>query len=178
MFSRKILAVAAAATLVVGLWACQKKTEEQPAPKSGAGGGIAWMGYTDGMNKAKAEHKPVMVDFYTSWCKYCKMLDETTYQDPGVIDAVNKGFVAIKVNAEGTDKVMDNGAEITEKDLAAKYNVTGYPTIWFFDADGKPIAPLPGYRDASEFTPVLSYITSGSYAKGIDYGAYLKTLKK
>ena len=178
MFSKKILALTAAAALVAGLWACQKKTEEQPVPKSGAGAGITWMGYTDGMKKAKDEHKPVMVDFYTSWCKYCKLLDETTYQDAGVVDAVNKGFVAIKVDAEGTGKVVDNGAELTEKDLAAKYKVTGYPTIWFFDSEGKPIAPLPGYRDAAEFSPVLSYITSGAYAKGVEYGEYLKTLKK
>ena len=120
MFSKKILALTAAAALVAGLRACQKKTEEQPVPKSGAGAGITWMGYTDGMKKAKDEHKPVMVDFYTSWCKYCKLLDETTYQDAGVVDAVNKGFVAIKVDAEGTGKVVDNGAELTEKDLAAK----------------------------------------------------------
>src|SRR5512143_3108324 len=176
MLSRKILVVTVAAVLAMSVWACQKKTEEQPVPKSGAG--IAWMGYTEGMKKAKAEHKPVMVDFYTTWCKYCKMLDETTYTDPGVISAVNSGFVAIKVNAEGTDQVVDEGATMTEKDLAAKFKVTGYPTIWFFDPDGKQIAPLPGYRDAAEFTPILSYITSGSYAKGIEYGEYLKTLKK
>jgi thioredoxin-related protein len=51
------------------------------------------------------------------------------------------------------------------------------PTIWFFDANGKQIAPLPGYSPPEDFKPVLTFITSGSYAKGIQFADYLKTLK-
>lgn len=169
--------LAAAVIFSLSTAACQK-TAENKANTAAPGTGINWMGYTEGMQKAKQDGKPVMVDFYTTWCKYCVMLEETTYKDPAVVDILNKDFIAIKVNAEGSGKVVDNGKEMTEKDLAAEYKVSGYPTIWFFNQKQEKIAPLAGYRSAEDFKPVLTFITSGSYAKGMDYGDYLKSLKK
>jgi thioredoxin-related protein len=174
---KTVLALAAAFVLTLGVSACQK-TSDNKEKTAVPGGTIAWMGYTEGMQKAKETGKPVMVDFYTSWCKYCKMLDDTTYQDPGIVEIINKDFVAIKIDAEGSGKVVENGKEMTEKDLASAFKVSGYPTIWFFNQKQEKIAPLSGYRSPEDFKPVLTYITSGSYAKGIEYGDYLKSINK
>ena len=171
----KGLAALVAVVLLLGVAACSKKNEQSSTQPAGA---INWVGYTEGMKKAKETNKPVMVDFYTSWCKYCKMLDDTTYKDPAIVEILNRDFVIIKVNAEGENKVMEGGKEMTERELAAQFKVTGFPTIWFFDANGKQIAPLPGYSPPEDFKPVLTFITSGSYAKGIQFADYLKTLKK
>lgn len=171
----KTMAVLVAVVLALGVAACQKKNEQSGSQPAGA---ISWMGYTEGMKKAKETNKPVMVDFYTTWCKYCKMLDETTYKDPAIVEILNKDFVTIKVNAESDTKVVEGGKEMTERDLAAQFKVTGFPTIWFMEANGKQIAPLPGYSPPEDFKPVLTFITSGSYAKGIQFADYLKTLKK
>lgn len=175
MVLRRLVALTFCLTLVAGSFACSKKQEG--ASPSGGGGEIAWMGYTEGMAKASETGKPVMVDYYTSWCKYCKMLDETTYKDPEIISIINSSFIAIKVDAEGTDKVMEKGKEMTKAELAKAYNVTGFPTIWFFDEKGQPISPLPGYSAPEEFKPVLTFISSGSYSKGIKYADYLESLK-
>lgn len=171
----KIFAVLFVLVFGLGLAACQKKDEQK---SSQAAGEVNWMGYTEGMKKAKETNKPVMVDFYTTWCKYCKMLDETTYKDPAIVEILNRDFIVIKINAESENKVVEGGKEMTERELAAQLKVTGFPTIWFFDANGKQIAPLPGYSPPEDFKPVLTFITSGSYAKGIQFADYLKTLNK
>ena len=145
---------------------------------SGAPASIVWMGYTEGMKTARETGKPVMVDFFTTWCKYCKMLDEKTYTDPGVIAALSRDYVAIKVNAEGSEQVEEGGKTMTERELAQQYQVTGFPTLWFMDKSGKPVGQAPGYQTPEELMPRLAYIADGSFAKGVDFNEYVKSYKK
>jgi thioredoxin-related protein len=185
----KMAAVAAVAVFLFFQFGCAKKEAQtntatentntqtaMPSPEPASAGPIKWMNYTDGINESIKTGKPVMIDFYTTWCKYCKMLEDTTYKDPGVVKTVNGSFIAIKVNAEGEDKVTYEGASITERDLAARYGVTGFPSIWFLDGKQQKIGQIPGYEPADEFKPKLTYISSGAYAKGIKFDDYIKTL--
>jgi len=175
-----VLAASLTIMLFIGPAACEKKgpyADDKKGPTTAAGE-INWSGYDDGMKKAQAAGKPVMIDFYTTWCKWCKTLDETTYKDKDVINILNNDFVAIKVNAESTNKVNYDGKQITEAELARAFQVSGFPTIWLLDNTGKKIAPLPGYNPPEEFKPVLTFVSSGAYAKGVKYDEYLKTLKK
>ncbi|MHB8174065.1 MAG: thioredoxin family protein [Nitrospirota bacterium] len=182
----KYLKTAALLILAVFLFfqlGCEKKGTQTGASNvntqaatPASGDGINWMNYTDGMAQSAKTGKPVMIDFYTTWCKYCKLLEDTTYKDPGVIQTLNTNFIAIKVNAEGEDKVTDNGKSISEKDLAGKYAVTGFPTIWLLDGKQQKIGQVPGYEPASDFEPKLTYIASGAYAKGIKFDDYVKSL--
>ncbi len=52
--------------------------------------------------RARAEHRPVMIDFFAEWCAACKELDRETYVAPGVVDEAER-FVRIKV--DGTNAV-------------------------------------------------------------------------
>lgn len=183
----KMAAVAAVAVFLFLQFGCEKKQAQTEAtnestqaamPSSGPAsvGAINWMSYNDGINESIKTGKPVMIDFYTTWCKYCKLLEDTTYKDPGVVKTINDSFIAIKVNAEGDNKVTYQGASMTERDLAAKYGVTGFPTIWFLDGKQNQIGQIPGYEAADEFEPKLTFISSGAYAKGIKFDDYIKSL--
>jgi len=89
--------------------------------------------------KAAAESKIVFVDFYTTWCGPCKMLDQSTWQDAAVIDLLRAKAVAIKIDAE------------KEKTLAARYKIAAYPTLLLLKPDGTEIDRLVGYREARTF---------------------------
>ena len=110
----------------------------QPMPSD-----IQWRpDFETAMREARSSGKPVMVDFYTDWCGYCKKLDAEVYTDIGVI-AESVNFISVKINAE------------KQSDLAAKYQVSGFPTILWLDANGAPIERLPGYADAPEFLQIM-----------------------
>jgi thiol-disulfide isomerase/thioredoxin len=95
---------------------------------------------------AKSKHKMVLVDFYTSWCGPCKMMDQQTYSNPSIKQCLNRGFVPVKIDAED--------AKYGEA-IAAKYGITGYPTMLVLDGNGKVVDKIRGYAAAKPFLAVL-----------------------
>ena len=74
----------------------------------------------DGLARAEREGKPVLIDFWATWCKNCLTMDETTLEDPEVTAALDN-YVKIKFQAEDPD------AE-PAKALMARFNAVGLPT--------------------------------------------------
>mgnify|MGYP001414788909 CR=1 FL=1 len=89
--------------------------------------------------KAAKEKKVVMIDFYTTWCGPCKMLDRNTWPNDDVKKLIKQHAVALKVDAE------------KNRELSAKYRINSYPQIVFLNPDGTEIDRLVGYRDAASF---------------------------
>src|SRR5207245_10447358 len=91
-------------------------------------GKIQWLDWSkESFEKARAEGKPILLDIKGSWCHWCHVMDETSYSDPSIVDALNKKFVPIRVD---TDK---------RPDVNRRYNMGGWPTTAFLDSEGKII---------------------------------------
>ncbi len=105
-----------------------------------AGEEIAWAkDYAAAQAEAEKSGKLIMVDFYTDWCGWCKVLDKETYSNAAVVE-FSKKIVSVKVNAE------KEGVE-----LAKKYGVSGYPTILFVTAGGEQVGRMGGYSPPEPF---------------------------
>jgi len=116
---------------------------------------IEWLTIEEAQQRVEAEPRKVFVDVYTDWCGWCKRMDKTTFQDEDVVSYVNENFYAVKLDAEGAEKVMFNGQEFTEQSLARAMRVSSFPTLVFFTADFQTFQPVPGYRKADEFRKML-----------------------
>ena len=151
------------------------KIDEQNVEAVGETKSLAldWLSYNEGITLAEEENKHILIDFYTDWCGYCKKMDDETYSKDEVKKILNENFVVVKVNAESENKVIENGKEITERELAKLYQVSGYPTTWFLESDHSRIAPLPGYVTTEQFIPVLNYIGE-EWHKSISFKEYME----
>ncbi|MFM2206340.1 MAG: hypothetical protein RL213_315 [Bacteroidota bacterium] len=69
------------------------------------GGLVKWISLTEAMEKVKTAPRPIIIDFYTDWCGWCKHMMRTTYSDPGLAGYINQNFYAVKFDAEGKDTV-------------------------------------------------------------------------
>jgi thiol:disulfide interchange protein DsbD len=103
------------------------------------------------LKEVAASEKPVVVDFGKESCTACKELEEITFPDPKVKEAL-KRFTFIKVD------VTDNTD--AEKALLKKYELFGTPNIIFFDKNGKymPEKSLTGFVKPEDFTSHLEGI--------------------
>lgn len=91
----------------------------------------------EGLALAEREGRPVLLDFWATWCKNCLTMDETTFEDVAVTGALER-FVKIKVQAEDPD------AE-PARSLMARFNAIGLPTYVVLEP--------PRRRDARSIEP-------------------------
>jgi len=87
----------------------------------------------DGLEAARREHKPVLIDLWATWCKNCLTMDKTTMQDPAVIAALN-GYVKIKFQAEDTEQPQT-------KAVMQRFNAVGLPTYVILRPKDAPARP-------------------------------------
>lgn len=100
--------------------------------------------YTAARKEAAETGRPLLLDFGTESCFYCKKLDATTFRDPKIVARLNGGFVAVKVDANKHPR------------LTAALEVESFPTLVLAGADGKVIGRHDGYAEVSELTALLN----------------------
>jgi thioredoxin-related protein len=100
--------------------------------------------YAAARKEASDSGKPLLLDFGTEACFYCKKLDATTFRDPKVAKLLNERFVAVKIDAQ------------KEERLATALRIESYPTLLMATADGKVIGRHVGYADAAQLTAFLT----------------------
>lgn len=134
------------------------KTEKAPSAKN-----IQWLGYEEGISRAKSDGKKIFLNFYAEWCHYCKRMDNTTFADNNIIAYLNDNFVPIKVNSDRKPR------------RAAEFGVKGLPMFWFLNETGERIGNQPGYMPAATLLPLLKFIHTDAYQQ-MGFNEFLKQM--
>ena len=142
-------------------------------PTSTTSSGIKWLSWQEAMEQSKVTPKKIFVDVYTDWCGWCKKMDATTFQDPGVIQFMNENFYSVKLNAEMKEEIQFNNQ--TFKWVSAGRNGVhtlaysllegkmSYPSFVTLNESYDRIAIMPGYKQPEQLLRELKFAAEEVY---------------
>ncbi|TAH04741.1 MAG: DUF255 domain-containing protein [Sphingobacteriales bacterium] len=134
---------------------------------------IQWMSLTEAEAALKKQARPLLIDLYTDWCGWCKVMDKNTYSNKNVIAYIAKNFYAVKLDAETRStlnwmgKAYRFNANYRTNDLAIYFTQgkLSYPTTVIIPTDNSGPQPIPGYLEPKNIELVLKYFGEGKYGK-------------
>ncbi len=114
---------------------------------------IAWQtDYHEAVKLAKEQNKPLLIDFFATWCGPCRMMDEQVYTDPEVITATS-AYVTVKVDIDADEKT------------AMAYGVHSIPRNVVLNVHGEMIGDRLGFMESEEFIAYLKDTAENTHKK-------------
>src|SRR6516165_12457598 len=77
-------------------------------PQSAIAQEVEWrIDYNKARQEAIDKGRPLLLDFGTENCFYCKKLDATTFRDAAIVGLLNKKFIPLKIDANRNMALAD-----------------------------------------------------------------------
>jgi thioredoxin-related protein len=134
---------------------------------------IKWYSFEEAVELNKKEPKKILIDVYTDWCGYCKIMDKNTFGNKIIADYMNKAYYPVKFNAEQKEDVKYNeqtykfvaqGARgFHELAYALLNGQMSYPSVVFLDEKIRIIHIQKGFVQPKPFDEIIKYIGGNFY---------------
>lgn len=118
--------------------------------------GMEWLSFDDVAKMGNKEGKKYLVDVYTSWCGWCKVMDKQTFTNPEVQSYVDEKFHPVKFDAEQKDPIGFKGKQyewtpggrkgVNKLAVELLGGRMSYPSLVYLDADMNKIRVSPGFK--------------------------------
>lgn len=116
------------------------------------------------VEEAKAQGRHAMLFMHLDECPYCARLLNENFRSGEAKDFAEKYFDVIAINIRGGNSVVwFDGKTCSETELARKLKVVATPTMVFFNAKGKTVLQLNGYRKPAVLRQALDYVHGKHY---------------
>ena len=110
---------------------------------------LTWLVYSDEvLAQAKAEKKPLLIDFHAEWCAACHELDNQTFSNPEFKE-LSRDFKLVKFDATEDSPAIQA--------VLKKYGIKGLPTVIFINRNGDVRTDLTftQFLDMNELKPKM-----------------------
>jgi thioredoxin-related protein len=134
---------------------------------------IQWMTFEEAVEANSTNPKKIFIDFYTSWCGWCKVMDNKTFDDTIIAKMMQDNFYCVKFNAEDKkpitfkEKTYNYAPNPNRPDGERGYHELAagilngqmsFPSFVFMTPNFEIITPISGYVPKEEWEPIVSFI--------------------
>jgi thioredoxin-related protein len=124
-------------------------------------GDLVWLTVEDASRLAsEGTDKKFLLDVYTDWCGWCKVMDKKTFTDPALVTYLSQNFHLVKFNAEQKEPIVYKGKTYTWQDMGRNgvnalaiellQGQLGYPSLIYFDQQLNVLRVSPGYKEPAQ----------------------------
>src|ERR1700719_2757639 len=114
---------------------------------SALGQNTPWrLDYNAARKEATEKNRPLLIEFGTENCVWCKKLDASTLSDPAIVSLLRSRFVPLKIDAE-------QNAQMTQA-----LKIQSFPTLIIAANDGRIITFIEGYIEAPKLLEQLQKV--------------------
>lgn len=120
---------------------------------------------------SKENPKPFVVFINTSWCNFCKMMENSTFKNPEIITILNTDFYFISLDAENKTAIHFNnhtfrfipkgqntGVHELVTELATINSQVVYPTVTILQTDFSIVFQEHSFINAKDLFAILEKI--------------------
>ncbi|MEE2843186.1 MAG: thioredoxin family protein [Planctomycetota bacterium] len=102
--------------------------------------------FAEAKELAAKEGKSILMEFTGSdWCPPCKALHKNVLGTETFKAEITKDFILLVLDNPRDKSLVSDAEQEQYKKLSAQYKVTGVPTVFLADAEGKPYHKQVGY---------------------------------
>ena len=187
-FFMALISLAFAVYMVPGLWGAPLKAVSAFAPPMQTQDFNLYKNevhakfddYDLGMEYARLNGKPVMLDFTGYGCVNCRKMEAAVWTDPKVSDLINNDYVLITLYVDNKTpltepvKISENGTERTLRTVGdkwsylqrVKFGANAQPFYVLLDNQGKPLNKSYAYNE--DIPKYIEFLQTGleNYKKG------------
>lgn len=160
--------------------------EKQASASEEAPAEIQWMTWEEMMEAQKTERKKVFIDVYTDWCGWCKKMDASTFKDPTIVNFMNSGFYAVKLDAEMKEAIEFNGFTFVNPNPNGKRSThqlaasmldgrLSYPSFVILDENLARQHIIKGFQQPETLLGILLFFKTNEFVR---YRQYLEEQEK
>lgn len=143
---------------------------------------LQWLSLEEAEQKSAQEPRPLLIDLYTDWCGWCKVMDRKTYSSQDLIKYLNQKFYVVKLNAESKKditwkgKVYSYNAGFRTHDIAITFTKgeLAYPTTVILPVNENDPQAIAGMLDVKEMEMLTKYFGENKYGK-VSFDDYAKS---
>ncbi len=148
---------------------------------------IKWYTLEEAQRLSDSIPRKIFVDFTTSWCGWCKVMDQNTFSNPIIAKYMNEHFYCVRFDAETRDTATFNGQKFFNRGpvgqkSAHDFPITvlqgrlSYPSFAFISKDRKSFTIMQGYQPPEQFEPYIHYYGEDKELT-LTWDEFMKTFK-
>ena len=145
---------------------------------------LQWLSLEEAEQKAKQEPRPILIDLYTDWCGWCKVMDKKTYSNQQVISYLNRKFYVVKLNAETKQDITwkgkvyhyNSGYKTHELAIALTNGELAYPSTVIVPVHESAPQAISGMLEVKEMELITKYFGDDQYGK-VSFDDYAKKFR-